>query len=1790
MKKVLFFICGLFVTSSVYGLDLSGSASDSVISIDLNNGNFIKLTDNSIIYGTNSSPTVELYGAEDSDADYINLNSRTLSITQGPSSNTLTTLLLSNTELKDSINSGTLKAITATLDKSKLLLNLGTILDVGNIILSNASTARFLFENTDSSLVGWDGSGKTLAINSGSTFNHGSGGNTNLTEDNIEINTDAGNFNAGDLTITGESSLGFTNTSEVNVDNINLTDTSFELENSRLTTSGINLTNSYLGFKSGSVVNVGEINLTDSSFTLTDSSLSSGDITLNNSSATMNGNTGGAILNLTFQGTSTYSGDDLTVSGAITIDPTGSAVGNNEVDGDGVAINEIDLSGDLVAGSFLQTNSTNDVDFVVKAQDIEIDTLSLTGNGSDATIYSFDADTNIILGVGANTVINNANVSFNSVTFTSSKDFFIGNNSVVSITANSSVDGIDMNSLTNILGDLTLDTADIVIDTFITSSNNSMNLTFDNLTSNILNWSDSTIDLTAKAVDEEMEITTTGTSSINGSTVNVNNDLVWNNTQSLNLIVADFNLNDKTMTVEGDVEIRTNSNATTFDDGELNFESNLDFNNEDSGVIASLSLTDIIANVGGDITLGVNAELSNENGSFNGENITMGGGSMISTVENDFIANDIIMNDGVAGSGTRVAIETIGGSFSANNITIGDSADSTTNDFAVIDFWGTDVTIGAIILNANATTTADLIFKNDNAITISSFNTNGETLTLATDSLTINKASWSNSTVNLEDYNGDTTGQITFTNPSATDFVDTQFNVNKEMELIASNFNFSGTDFTITNTNINEDELTITSNVYITNKVEINSTLSNKGDVNITGEVIVENGLNNEFSIKNINFTAGSFENRVEFTVEDSIVASTTIDNKGTIVLSGTNELTEIINTDGSVQVNTGTTTVDNIIFTEETKGRSLRINAGSKLIVKNLTNSGILNYYAKDLGSLRIQKGEGNEFSNLGTMNITSNRLGIEKHYIEVLKNSGTINVITESNAFTLSGHETIANAGVLSIEGKTGPAFTFTNNGNITGGTIILDGKGTTNTFNNYESVEVDTLTITKGDFNNNLTGLVNAGQVIIDNGDFTNSGELHGTVNVISDTGKIVESKTGNQTVNYNVNLNDGEYEIDNSGTLTFNGNLSIAENADLILVDTEFLLEGKMTIDEDKTGFALSKINNQGTIIAGDSANAFSVTGGTFKNNGTITGKRAIEITSSGIWKQSGNVFSTDLAIENSGVFNFADTASEIIIKNSFTNSGTITGADDALLSLDGGTWTETKNLLELKKVKVSNGGAFEVGVDTTLDAILEVNNGTLNLNDNDLQITKNLIMNNSTILMQRTGVEDISVIGNANLENVSFNFDGSTVQLTSGNDITLVSAGSLTQSNVSILNWGDILANDTIGILEQDGNDLNLKAVDEMNYEDIVEFSENNNNMAEAMTELQNLERTTEQNQLLMYFATIAYNGTEEETRKALEAIRSQNIDASLKTSAFINSSILNQITGHLEANSRFARINSDYKLPKDSVWFDVSYISSATDKVADFNEYNTKGGVASFGREIKIDDNIFTGGVATFGTTTTEGETEDGEESYEVITQTMALSGYLQYVSKYGSFYGTIGGSMQAHELERTTFLENKAKADYTMTNYFAKFSGEISILKNIIPSVFVSQQHLGAINYTEKGADGENLIVKGEETDLTQAGASLRLQIQFNKTDLKIVPYLKVETKTLIAGDEGVKFQNSFVAGGTQFENTANAFDDSSTIISAGLDVFENSSATKTTFLLQMEQSENSSNYQVGLQMNLMF
>ena len=403
--------------------------------------------------------------------------------------------------------------------------------------------------------------------------------------------------------------------------------------------------------------------------------------------------------------------------------------------------------------------------------------------------------------------------------------------------------------------------------------------------------------------------------------------------------------------------------------------------------------------------------------------------------------------------------------------------------------------------------------------------------------------------------------------------------------------------------------------------------------------------------------------------------------------------------------------------------------------------------------------------------------------------------------------------------------------------------------------------------------------------------------------------------------------------------------------------------------------------------------------------------------------------------------------------------------------------------------------------------------------------------------------------------------------------------------------------DGLIVFDFSANDLGLKVIEKMTYEDDFDLSVNNTNAASVMTALQNsTSRTTDEDRLLMHFATIAATGDIDALSLALEEIRPQGIDANMKIGTLIHDSVIAQISTHAEANSRQATLERNFSLPENSTWVDVAFIGSNTDRVGDFKSYETVGGTLSVGRETSFVKNKVLGGiVGSLSLLETKGLYDDesqSESAYTIQSQAISVSAYTQYLTKNFTAYGVLGGSFHRYDQERTTFLGQIANSQYGSTNTFGKAGAELTTLKNIVPGVYLSHQMLGGIEYTEQGASGENFTVKGDGVDLSHGGAYLRLQAKYKEADLSIVPYFKVETRKTLSGSDGVKFENSFAgnSGLPSFENTTNPFTENATILGAGVDVFESTSASKTSISYQMTEGETTTDHFLSLQVNMMF
>ncbi len=394
------------------------------------------------------------------------------------------------------------------------------------------------------------------------------------------------------------------------------------------------------------------------------------------------------------------------------------------------------------------------------------------------------------------------------------------------------------------------------------------------------------------------------------------------------------------------------------------------------------------------------------------------------------------------------------------------------------------------------------------------------------------------------------------------------------------------------------------------------------------------------------------------------------------------------------------------------------------------------------------------------GTNNL-SGKTTIEKNVIANI--NGSLNIDNADSNVVLSGNDTIANsgkvslvAGTLNLDGLTTGGEISANSGNVTidgvtnlnGKTTIGDGattqvNGTLNINNTNSNVTLntgDTITGTVGlkSGNLNVTGLTTAGIIDADGGNLTFSGtnNLTGTVTVADAVNTIINDTLTVNNANSNIVLNstdalNGAVNLAD-GTLNLKGlttNGTIDVDGGKFIVDGRTTLKGETTIDA-----AVETVINNGAVLALNNANStvtlnrvdetnkdtwngtVELTNGTLNTEG-LTANGAIQAIGGNI-----NIKSGDLKIEGTSyIGNASNQGADVNISN---GGSLIFNKDSIIVRTITGTGNITVNGSKL----TFNSGS---SVDNTL-GFTSTNNSTAVINANNASVNDILhIINNGT---------------------------------------------------------------------------------------------------------------------------------------------------------------------------------------------------------------------------------------------------------------------------------------------------------------------------------------------------------------------------------------------------------------------------------------------------------------------------
>ena len=512
--------------------------------------------------------------------------------------------------------------------------------------------------------------------------------------------------------------------------------------------------------------------------------------------------------------------------------------------------------------------------------------------------------------------------------------------------------------------------------------------------------------------------------------------------------------------------------------------------------------------------------------------------------------------------------------------------------------------------------------------------------------------------------------------------------------------------------------------------------VENGGTLNIANTVLNnDTDINNQGTLSADNIGANKVLTASNAVIKNSNI--TNLENKGTVTLKGTNNLTNIIEA-GNLIVNDGKTTV---LGKLEQNSVTVANNAVLETVLdkfvvsSNTINNGVLNLF----GNGALNK----DITGNGSLNldgIVDNNAAITQKDLTLASgkftNSGTISVVDSmningdiTNNGSVSAKDLIvsgnfankANAainGVLTLKENT--TATAENNGVITGGVIVENNRILAN--NNLVSGKVDVgnngkifgnsgvMNITESSENN---GEINQHKFTISNtGNFVNKGVLTSAVlennNNLINSNKITAAMLKN---NGNIDNTNGTIEGVITNENIINGGKIIANDGSVNnkTINADLTSKGKFTNKDNIAG----TVTNTGLFSNADAA---TVTGnilssGDIDNNGIIKG----DVTNGGSFKNAG------------------------IVKGNVTNNGDLTSAIENIMGtvINNGTYKTSGGIMnydingagntEINGNVVMGTGMFGANqsVNITAGSLLDIGAKTVSLNNLKLNGTLGL---------------------------------------------------------------------------------------------------------------------------------------------------------------------------------------------------------------------------------------------------------------------------------------------------------------------------------------------------------------------------------------------------------------------------------------------------------------------------------
>ncbi|WP_148299964.1 beta strand repeat-containing protein [Acetobacter papayae] len=347
-----------------------------------------------------------------------------------------------------------------------------------------------------------------------------------------------------------------------------------------------------------------------------------------------------------------------------------------------------------------------------------------------------------------------------------------------------------------------------------------------------------------------------------------------------------------------------------------------------------------------------------------------------------------------------------------------------------------------------------------------------------------------------------------------------------------------------------------------------NGTVDNAGTLIISGTDSIDSIIANSGTINitsaAVNLSGAQLTNNATLNLSDAtLTGNGTIDNAGTLNVSGTDSIDSVIANSGTIDV---TSAAVNLSGAQLTNNATLNLSDATLTGNGTVDNAGTLNVSGTDSIDSVI--------ANSGTIDVTSAAVNLSGAQ---LTNNATLNL---SDA-TLTGSGNIDNAGTLNVSGTNSIDANIENAGtlNVTHGTSTLSGSITGN-----GSISVkNSAVILSG--SSDYTGSITVQDGLLDVlGTISNS-----TVNL--QTGATVQGggEVGTTVLESGSVISPGTSST--IGTLTVNGNLTVEEGAEYIA--------------NAKADQALSTLTIQGVTLNNMASDLVSVTGAAKLEGGDVS---------------------------------------------------------------------------------------------------------------------------------------------------------------------------------------------------------------------------------------------------------------------------------------------------------------------------------------------------------------------------------------------------------------------------------------------------------------------------------------------------------------------------------------------------------------------------------------------------------